>query len=225
MVRKLTPEEVDADLKEYDPDPLEWTHPVSWKLALRGEEARGRYLEKKTCSLIKEEFPEFGESIGLLRGKHKRSEGCPDINFMSPVSKIEKYIEVKSVLLNPARKGKKEVTRIKPYDQGESGNQNFDYLVIMFIHPTRGEIIRSMTHEECVKGIELNIFKWRPYWPGYGFTVNDSDNLLHTELKIYNGFECIENYERQTFHSLWGVDVDMSWLRKKDSLVQARLFV
>ena len=137
----------------------------------------------------------------------------------------DRYIEVKSVLLNPARKGKKEVTRIKPYDQGENGNQNFDYLVIMFIHPTRGLIVRSMTWEENIKGIELNIFKWRHYWPGYSFTVNDFDNLIHTELKMYNGFECIENYEGQTFHSLWGVDVDMSWLRKKDSLVQARLFV
>ena len=155
----------------------------------------------------------------------QRSTGRPDIAFTSPVSKIEKYIEVKSVLLNPEKKEKKEVTRIKPYDQGESGNQNFDYLVIVFIHPTRGIIIRSMTHEECVKGIELNIFKWRQYWPGYSFTVNDVDDLIHTELKMYNNFECIENYERQTFHSLWGVEVDMSWLRKKDSLVQTRLFV
>ena len=221
----IPPEELDADLKEYLPDPLVWTNYTSRRLAGLGEEARGRYLEKKICSLIKKEFPEFGESIGPLRGKHKRSEGCPDIAFTSPVSKIEKYIEVKSVLLPPARKGKKEVTRIKPYDQGESGNQNFDYLVIMFIHPTRGLIVRSMTWEETIKGIELNIFKWRWYWPGYGFTVNDVDDLIHTELKMYNGFECIENYERQTFHSLWGVEVNMSWLRKKDSLVQTRLFV
>ena len=198
-----------------DVDPLVWTHPVSREYANSSEEKRGKDIEWRTCGCIKEEFPEFGESIGLLErycccGKHKRSTGRPDIAFMSPVSKIEKYIEVKSVLLNPAKNDKKEITRIKPYDQGESGNQNFDYLVIVFIHPTRGIIVRSMTWEENIKGIELNIFKWRKNWEGYSFTVNDFDNLIHTELKMYKDFECIENYEGQTFHSLWGVDVDMS---------------
>ena len=220
----LSPFEYDNVKGFNDVDPLVWTHPVSREYANSGEQERGNDIEIRTCDCIKEEFPEFGESI-LLRSKHKRSTGRPDIAFTSPVSKIEKYIEVKSVLLNPEKKEKKEVTRIKPYDQGESGNQNFDYLVIVFIHPTRGIIIRSMTHEECVKGIELNIFKWRQYWPGYSFTVNYVDDLIHTELKMYNNFECIENYERQTFHSLWGVEVNMSWLRKKDSLVQTRLFV
>ena len=208
-----------------------WTHPISLKLALASNQDRGKKFEKWIAGRLEEEFPEFTDIEHLLVN-NPDSSGEPDISFISAATRIQcgtkKYIEVKSVREKLKGKNKSinyEVTRLKPFDDGETGNKNFDYLVIAYIHPSRGPIYRSITHEECIKAIELNIFRYRHDWRGYAFNINDFDSFTHTELKMYKGLECIENYERQTFHSLWGVEVDMSWLRKKDSLVQTRLFV
>ena len=148
------------------------------------------------------------------------STGEPDISFINTVSRTKKYIEVKSVREKLKGKNKSinyEVTRLKPFDDGETGNKNFDYLVIAYIHPSMGKIYRSMTHEECVRAIELKIFKFRPDWKGYAFNIDDYDNFTHTELKMYKDLECIKHHEQQTVFSLWGTKIDMRWL-KKDSV-------
>ena len=44
-----------------------------------------------------------------------------------------------------------------------------------------------------------------------GFISDDRKPQL---LKMYEDLSCIKRYEKRTVFSLWGVDVDMSWLKK-----------
>ena len=201
-----------ADLSTVDFS--KWTHPVSQKLVMTSNNDRGKFFEKFTALRIKECFQEF-QYVNYLEVNSQSTTGRPDIAFKSTLNEKEKYVEVKSV----QQKIKKDeihytITRLKPFDDGEKGNKNFDYLVIGYIHPTRGVIVRSMTHEECVKAIKQNIFKYVKSWKGYAFNINDFENFTHTQLKMYENLSCIKGYEKRTVFSLWGVDVDMPWLKK-----------
>ena len=191
-----------------------WMHPVSQKLVMTSNNDRGKFFEKFTALRIRECFPEF-QHVNYLEVNNQSTTGRPDIAFQPTLNEKEKYVEVKSV---QEKMVKNEIhytiTRLKPFDDGENGNKNFDYLVIGYIHPTRGVIVRSMTHEECVKAIKLNVFKYVKCWKGYSFNINDFENFTHTRLKMYEDLSCIKRYEKRTVFSLWGVDVDMSWLKK-----------
>ena len=209
----------DDELDDMDSiDLSRWTHPTSLKLVLGSNQDRGKWFEKHIAQLVKEQFPEF-KDVEHLGTSNPESTGEPDISFINTVSRTKKYIEVKSVREKLKGKNKSinyEVTRLKPFDDGETGNKNFDYLVIAYIHPSMGEIYRSMTHEECVRAIELKIFKFRPDWKGYAFNINDFDSFTHTELKMYKDLECIKHHEQQINKSKNMLDIDNKQVTIKD---------
>ena len=201
-----------------DVDASLWTDPTAKYLAEGSEQKRGERLEKETFDRLEEDFPEF---TFKRNSKHKRSRGVPDAAFISPVSKTEKYIEIKTVSLTPERQGKKEVTRIKIFD--DEGNQNFDYLVILFIDPNQGVFARSMTHEECVKAIELKLMRYRESYRGaYGFPIDMAEwertkqNINYGPLKMYKDFDCIKHHEQQIDKSKNMLDIDNKQVTIKD---------
>ena len=179
-------------------DPSRWKHPLSKYLVENySNEARGALFESWVVKWMKQEFPyllyasrTFGESM---------SEGRPDIAFSFDKSERNKFIEVKSSQEKLKGKNKKktyEVVRIHVYDDGEYGKANFDYIVFGFIDPVRGVIYRSMTHEQCVRGIELGIFKYRTQWGAYSFSINDIQDFRHTSLKMHDNLDVIKEYEK-----------------------------
>ena len=196
MTRELT---VD-DLPEEE-DLSEWTHPLSLGLRKKGGQERGAWWEVKCIELMKEKYghifsgiEKFSKKKVIASESHVclKSEAVPDSTFKNQFSK-RKYVEAKCAA---KRKDKSyEVCRLRVYDNGQSGNDVFEYLCICYLHPTRGAIIRSMTHTECVKGIELGIFRYVEKWGGYGFRINNFENFCVDELTMYDGLGCIGMHE------------------------------
>jgi len=183
--------------KKSNIDISKWVHPISCKLEKINNNARGRLFEDYVSDLMVQTFP----SISYCDSRNiegSPSNGRPDVAFCLNNQSRQKYIEVKSVLEKGQPKNLNyEVTRIKVFDNGECGQPNFDYLVISFIHPSRGIIYRSMTWNECKRGVDNDIFTYRKDWRGYAFKINDLVNFKHTSLNMYNNLECIENGEKR----------------------------
>ena len=193
---------MNMDVTDLDPrDYSEWEHPVSLRAVQLDNETRGKCFEKFVAKKIKKAFPSWDVSDGEEKVTHDNSDGVPDIRFKTTAEDKNKYVEVKSVQKKINKKTNKihyNVTRVKMYDDGEYGNKNFDYLVIGYIHPTRGIIFRSMTHEQCEKAIDIGACGYMKCWKGYEFRINDFNNFVHTDLDMYNDLECIEKYEESS---------------------------
>ena len=177
-------------------DPLRWKHELSnYLVETYPNEARGALFEHWVVKWMKEEFPQL--LYASRDFKESMSQGRPDIAFSFNKSERDKFIEVKSSQEKLRSKKKTyEVVRIHVYDEGKCGQPNFDYIVFAFIDPVRGVIYRSMTHEQCVKGIRLGILKWKPRWEGYGFSINDLQDFRHTSLEMYDNLDVIKEYEK-----------------------------
>jgi hypothetical protein len=196
MTRELTAD----DLPEKE-DLSEWTHPLSLGLKKKGNQDRGSWWEEKSIELIKEEFgklfsgiEKFSKTKVIASESHVslKSEAIPDATFKNQMRK-RKYTEAKCAAKR--KNGTYEVCRLKVYDNGETGNDVFDYLLMSFVHPTKGVFVRSMTHAECVNGIRLGIFKYSDDWGGYGFRLNNLDKMTVDGLEMYEGLDCIGKYE------------------------------
>ena len=196
MTRELT---VD-DLPKPE-DLSEWTHALSLGLRKLSPSDRGAWWEKKCIELIKEDYghvfsgiEKFSKKKVIANESHVslKSDAVPDGTFKTQVGE-RKYTEAKCAAKR--KNGMYEVCRLKLYDNGESGNEVFEYLIVSYLHPTRGVIIRSMTHTECVKGVELGIFKYHHEWKGYSFQLNNLDKMTVDELKMYEGLGCIHEHE------------------------------
>lgn len=196
MTRELT---VD-DLPEKE-DLSEWTHPLSLSLKKKNNQDRGSWWEKKCIELMKEDYghafsdiEKFSKKKVVASESHVslKSDAIPDATFKNQMRK-RKYTEAKCAAKR--KNGTYEVCRLNVYDNGETGNDVFDYLLMSFVHPTKGVFVRSMTHSECVKGIRLGIFKYSNDWDGYGFRLNNLDKMTVDDLEIYEGLACIGKYE------------------------------
>lgn len=196
MTRELT----EGDLSEPE-DLSEWKHLLSLGLRKLSPSERGAWWEKKCIELIKEDYghvfsgiEKFSKKKVIANESHVslKSDAIPDATFKNQVRK-RKYTEAKCAAKR--KNGTYEVCRLKIYDNGEVGNDVFEYLCISYIHPTKGVIVRSMTHAECVKGIHLGIFKYHDEWKGYSFQLNNLDKMTVDELEIYEGLACIGKYE------------------------------
>ena len=161
MTRELT----EGDLSEPE-DLSEWKHLLSLGLRKLSPSERGAWWEKKCIELIKEDYghvfsgiEKFSKKKVIANESHVslKSDAVPDGTFKTQVGE-RKYTEAKCAAKR--KNGMYEVCRLKLYDNGESGNEVFEYLIVSYLHPTRGVIIRSMTHTECIKGIQLGIFKY-----------------------------------------------------------------
>ena len=184
----------DLDPKDYS----EYTNPISRRAVKLDNNLRGKRFQIFVAKEIKKAFPSWDVSDGEKKVTHDNSDGVPDIRFKTSAEDKNKYVEVKSVQKKIDKKTKKihyNATRVKMYDDGEYGNKNFDYLVLGYIHPTRGIIFRSMTHEQCEKAIDIGACGYMKSWQGYKFRINDFDYFVHTELDMYNDLECLEKYE------------------------------
>ena len=181
--------------KKSNIDISKWVHPISCKLEKINNNARGRLFEDYVSDLMVQTFPSIHYcSSRDIQGS--MSDGQPDVAFCLNDQSRQKYIEVKSVLEKGQSKNLNyEVTRLKVFDGGEYGQPNFDYLVIAYIHPSRGIIYRSMTQKECRRAINKDIFKYRKEWKGYSFRINDFVNFQHTSLNMYKGLGAIESGE------------------------------
>lgn len=177
-------------------DNSKWIHPVSRYLEQMNNNPRGRMFEDYVSKMMSETFAHI-KYVNARDTGGSFSDGQPDVTFSFDLNNRYKYIEVKSVLEKETGSKKHyEITRLKVYDDGEYGNPNFDYLVIAYIHPSRGVIYRSMTHQECVKAIDLGILKYRKDWKGYSFKVNCLTRFKHTSLEMYNDLDVIKEYEK-----------------------------
>lgn len=179
-------------------DSSRWKHPLSkYLVETYPNEARGTLFEHWVVRWMKEEFPYLLYASKTF--EESMSQGRPDIAFSFNKSERDKFIEVKSSQEKLKGKNKKksyEVVRIHVYDNGESGKANFDYIVFGFIDPIRGVVYRSMTHEQCVKGIRLGILKYRTEWKGYSFSINDLQDFRHTSLEMHDNLDVIKEYEK-----------------------------
>ena len=179
-------------------DPSRWEHPLSkYLVETYPNEARGALFESWVVKWMKQEFPYLLYASKTF--EESMSEGRPDIAFSFDKLERNKFIEVKSSQEKLKGKNKKktyEVVRIHVYDDGEYGQANFDYIVFGFIDPVRGVIYRSMTHEQCVRGIKLGILKYRTEWKAYSFSINDLQDFRHTSLKMYDNLDVIKEYEK-----------------------------
>lgn len=196
MTRKLTVDDLD------EPEDLsEWKDPLSLGLRKKSPSERGAWWEEKCIELMKEDYGNIFSGIEKFSKKKVieneshvslKSDAVPDGTFKNQKGK-RKYTEAKCA--TKRKDGSYEVCRLKIYDNGENGNDVFEYLCISYIHPTIGVIIRSMTHAECVKGVQLGIFKYVDAWNGYGFRINNFENFCVDELKMYDGLGCIGVHE------------------------------
>ena len=194
MTRELTAD----DLPEEE-DLSEWTHPLSLGLKKKGNQDRGSWWEEKSIELMKEKYghvlsgiEKFSKTKVIASESHfsLKSKAVPDSTFKNKFSK-RKYVEAKCAA---KRKDESyEVCRLRVYDK--MGNDVFDYLVMSFVHPTKGVFVRSMTHAECVKGIQLGILFYSKDWGGYGFRLNNLDKMTVDGLEMYEGLDCIGKYE------------------------------
>lgn len=179
-------------------DPSRWKHPLSkYLVETYPNEARGALFEHWVVKWMKKEFPYLLYASKTF--EESMSKGRPDIAFSFNKSERNKFIEVKSSQEKLKGKNKKktyEVVRIHVYDKGEYGQANFDYIVFGFIDPIRGVIYRSMTHEQCVKGIRLGILKYRTEWNAYSFSINDLQDFRHTSLEMHDNLDVIKEYEK-----------------------------
>jgi len=177
-------------------DTSKWINPVSAYLEQMNNNPRGRMFEDYVSQMMTDTFP-YLKYVDARDTGEKLSDGQPDVTFSFDLNNRNKYIEVKSVLEKETATTKHyEITRLKVYDNGQCGNPNFDYLVVAYIHPSRGVIYRSMTHQECVRGIRLGILKYRKQWKGYSLKVNDLQDFKHTSLNMYNDLDVIKEYEK-----------------------------
>ena len=187
------------DIEDLDPqDYSKWVHPMSLRAVQIQNDVRGQRFEIFVAKEIKKAFPNWDVSDGKEKVTHDNSNGVPDIRFKTSAEDKNKYVEVKSVQEKVDRKTGKinyKVTRLTMYDNGTCGNKNFDYLVIGYIHPTKGIIFRSMTHEQCEKAISIGACGYMKSWKGYEFRINDLDDFAHTDLDMYKNLECIKKYE------------------------------
>lgn len=177
-------------------DNSKWVHPTSNYLEQMNNNPRGRMFEDYVAKMMTDTFPHLSYVNARDTGG-ELSDGQPDVTFSFDLNNRNKYIEVKSVLEKESQKNKHyEITRLKVYDDGEYGNPNFDYLVVCYIHPSKGVIYRSMTHQECVRGIRLDILKYRKEWKGYSFKINCLQEFKHTSLEMYDNLDVIKEYEK-----------------------------
>ena len=189
----------DSELKD-SIDPKYWTHPQSLLAVMLTNNERGRRFEKIVGRRMRgHHYPDWGVDY-RKELKHHKANCKPDILFQSPQSNETKYVEIKSVQEKRDKKTRKinyKITRLNIYDgaDGSYGIPCFDYLVIAFIHPSKGIIFRSMTHGQCEKAIDLGAAKWNSTWKAWSFDIDDVENLTHTKLDMYNYLECIDKYE------------------------------
>jgi len=181
-----------VDIKKIDYS--KWVHPVSRQLVSMTNNDRGKLFEEYVADQVKSTFPRL-KNITNISVSKTDSSAKPDISFVNCFGE-KKFIEVKSVQQKERKSGLNyQVTRLKLYDRGDYGKNNFDYLVVGYIHPSRGVIFRSLTHSMCEKAVKIGSCRYTENWKGYSFDINDFGNLTHSSLNMYDGLDCI--YENE----------------------------